>query len=333
MCQDGQTLATARTRLYRSGTVIAEGFPVAEISDRIGDPDVIVWLDLEKPNSDDLKTIRDEFELDPRSIKDALAIRERPKLVRYDDHLFVNLYAVSLSATSGRLMTSEIAAFVTRQALITGRKDTRFDADRLVEAWDDNPGLSRNGVGFLLYGLMNLVVDGHFDAVHSLDDELERLEDHLFGLTEDGRFDVSQRSFELRKSLVRLRRVVLPMREVVNALMRRNVDVVSGEMASSYQDLYDHVLRATEWTEGLRDFLSTIHETHLTIQSNRLNETMKKLTGWAAIIAVPTAVTGFFGQNVPYPGFGHESGFYASFVIMIAIAVALYVAFRRRGWL
>jgi magnesium transporter len=93
------------------------------------------------------------------------------------------------------------------------------------------------------------------------------------------------------------------------------------------------VLRATEWTESLRDFVTTILETHLTIQGNRLNETMKKLTGWAAIIAVPTAVTGFFGQNVPYPGFAHKSGLYESVVIMVVIAVALYVMFKRRNWL
>jgi magnesium transporter len=123
------------------------------------------------------------------------------------------------------------------------------------------------------------------------------------------------------------------MREVVNALLRRDLGVVDDAMAPSYQDVYDHVLRATEWTESLRDFVTTILETHLTIQGNRLNETMKKLTGWAAIIAVPTAVTGFFGQNVPYPGFAHKSGLYESVVIMVVIAVALYVTFKRRNWL
>ena len=98
-----------------------------------------------------------------------------------------------------------------------------------------------------------------------------------------------------------LRRVVLPMREVVNSLMRRDIHLLDEEMTHYYQDVYDHVLRATEWTESLRHLVTTILETRLTIQGNRLNEIMKKLTGWAAIIAIPTAVTGFYGQNVPYP--------------------------------
>ena len=121
--------------------------------------------------------------------------------------------------------------------------------------------------------------------------------------------DVQRRSFEMRKSLVGLRRVLLPMREVVNALLRRDLHIVTDPMQPYYQDVYDHVLRATEWTESLRDLVTTILETHLTVQGNRLNEIMKKLTAYAAIIAVPTAVTGFYGQNVPYPGFGHHWGF------------------------
>ena len=235
--------------------------------------------------------------------------------------------------TAGELETSEIAAFVTPRALITVRKDERFDADQLVARWDADPALAASGVGFLLHGLLDLVVDSQFDAVQALDDELEALEDHLFDAEDHGGVDVPRRSFELRKSLVRLRRVVLPMRELLNTLMRRDLGVVDNAMAPSYQDVYDHVLRATEWTEGLRDFVTTILETHLTIQGNRLNETMKKLTSWAAIIAVPTAVTGFFGQNVPYPGFQEQAGFYGSLVLMLAIGIFLYYSFKRRGWL
>ena len=326
-------MATARTRLYRDGALAAEGFSVADISDRLADPGTVVWLDLAAPTMADLQTISEEFSLDPLAMEDAVTARERPKLDRYADHLFVNVYATYLDASSGELETSEIAAFVTPQALITVRKDEHFDAAELTAVWDANPDLGSSGVGFLLHGLLDLVVDSHFVAVQALDDELESLEDHLFDVGRSAGVDVPRRSFELRKSLVRMRRVVLPMREVVNTLMRRNLGVVDEAVAPYYQDVYDHVLRATEWTESLRDFVTTILETHLTIQSNRLNETMKKLTGWAAIIAVPTAVTGFFGQNVPYPGFGHKSGLYASVAIMLVIATALYVSFKRRGWL
>ena len=120
---------------------------------------------------------------------------------------------------------------------------------------------------------------------------------------------MQRRTFELRKSLVLLRRVVLPMREVLNSLLRRDLHVVDGEILPYFHDVYDHVLRATEWTESLRDLVTTILETHLTVRGNRLNVIMKQVTSWAAIIAVPTAVTGFYGQNVPYPGFGHTCRF------------------------
>jgi magnesium transporter len=137
----------------------------------------------------------------------------------------------------------------------------------------------------------------------------------------------------MRKSLVVLRRIVLPMREVVNAFMRRDLRVLTPEITPYYQDVYDHVLRATEWTESLRDLVTTLLETSLTIQGNRLNIIMKKLTSWAAIIAVPTAVTGFYGQNLPYPGFATQWGVVTSFALMIGIATTLYVAFRRNDWL
>jgi magnesium transporter len=123
------------------------------------------------------------------------------------------------------------------------------------------------------------------------------------------------------------------MREVVNTLMRRDVRVVDSELMPYYQDVYDHVLRATEWTESLRDLVTTILETNLTIQGNRMNIITKKVTSWAAIIAVPTFITGFYGMNVPYPGFSARVGFITSIVIMIGAGAFLYWVFRRRDWL
>ena len=188
------------------------------------------------------------------------------------------------------------------------------------------------GTGYLLHGLLDYAVDTHFDAVQSLDSQIEALEDQLF---EDNPrdSDMQRRTFELRKSLVLLRRVVLPMREVVNTLMRRDLNVVGPELMPYFQDVYDHVLRATEWTESLRDLVTTILETHLTVRGNRLNVIMKQVTSWAAIIAVPTAVTGFYGQNVPYPGFGHLTGFWASTLTRLGLSVVPYLVFRRKGWL
>ena len=201
----------------------------------------------------------------------------------------------------------------------------------VVKRWDDSASLMTQGSGALVHGLLDYVVDGHFDTIQSLDDALEGLEETLFAERRTGS-EFVRTTYAIRKDLVALRRVVLPMREVVNALMRHR-GRTGGPLDAWYDDLYDHVLRASEWTESLRDMVSTVFETNLSLQDARLNTIMKKLAAWAAIISVPTAVTGWFGQNVPYPGFGKEWGFWLSLLTMIALAGGLYAAFKRRGWL
>jgi magnesium transporter len=138
-----------------------------------------------------------------------------------------------------------------------------------------------------------------------------------------------RRALTMRRSLGMLRHVVVPMREVVNTLTRRS----GNAMGPYYQDVYDHVLRVAEWTDSLRELVATFRETQLNLQSNRLNLIMKKVTGWAAIIAVPTAITGFYGQNVPYPGFGQPWGFWLSTAVILAIGGGLYALFKHRDWL
>jgi magnesium transporter len=322
----------ARTRLYREGEVVSEDFPVEDISAYLGEPGVCVWLDYCSPTSEDLASIAEEFELHPLAVEDAVTEHQRPKLDRYDSHLFLSAYAVELDTATGALSSSEIDAFVMPSALVTVRHDDRVDINSIVRRWDDSSDLAKNGVSFLLWGLLDHIVDGHFEAVQSLDTEIESLEDLLFDDV-PRQSEVQRRSFRLRKSLVLLRRLVLPMREVVNSIMRRDLHVLDERMVPYYQDVYDHVLRATEWTESLRDLVTTILETNITIQGNRMNLIMKKVTSWAAIIAVPTAITGFYGQNLPYPGFATHWGFWFSTALIILLSVALYWSFRRHDWL
>jgi magnesium transporter len=321
-----------RTRLYRNGTLAQEGFPVAKVSDYLAEDGTVIWFDLCEPTAADLATISEELGLHPLAVEDAVHEHQRAKLDRYDTHLFVTSYAVTLNEATGELGTFEVDAFVTERALVTVRRSEGFDIGAVVRRWDGSRDLSAYGVSFLLHGLLDWVVDTHFEAVQALDGQIEALEDQLFD--DDPRDkDMQRRTYELRKSLVTLRRVVLPMREVLNSLLRRDLHVVDGEMLPYFHDVYDHVLRATEWTESLRDLVTTILETHLTVRGNRLNIIMKQVTSWAAIIAVPTAVTGFYGQNVPYPGFGHPAGFWVSTLIMVALSAGLYVVFRRKDWL
>lgn len=318
-------------RVYRKGTLEAEGFDPDRISDYLEEADTTVWLDLCDPTDDELALIGEEFGLHDLALEDVKSGRQRAKLETYGHYAFITLYAIDLESPTAELASVEVSAFASSRFFITVRPAS-FDMASVVNNLDSAAVRSTSGTAYLLHGLLDFVVDGYFDAVEVLDRGIESLEDVLF----DGSSlstTVQKDSFAMRKALVGLRRSVLPMREVVNALLRRECGIVDDAMAPYYQDVYDHVLRATEWTDSLRDLVSNILETNLTIQGNRLNEIMKKLTSWAAIIAVPTAVTGFYGQNVPYPGFGDKNGFWFSIGLMVVISTGLFVGFKKRNWL
>lgn len=152
----------ARTRLYRAGVVRAEGFPAEQISGRLrAFDDAVVWLDLYDPDITDLQLLVEEFGLHPPAVEDAVHDRQRPKPDRFRTHLFANMYAVRFDPAGGELTTSEISAFITGRALITIRKSD-FDVDTLLRRWDDSPELAGSGVGFLVHGLLDAVVDGHY---------------------------------------------------------------------------------------------------------------------------------------------------------------------------
>jgi magnesium transporter len=328
---EGQTLSrhkgSIRTRLYRDGKLLKENFPPHEISDELqARHGCLIWLDLCQPNSQQLELVGTEFGLHKLAIEDALEETQRTKIDRYRTHLFMSAYSASLDEETGELATHGISAFITHHALITVRRDPAFDIDPVVERWDGSPDLAEYGVSSLLYGLLDYLVDGHFRAVEALDRAVEETEDGLFDSSRGALERTQRRSFQLRKSLVLLRRVTLPTRELVNTLLRHDLDIVREPMVPYFHDVYDHVMRATEWTESLRDLVTTIVETNLSEQGNRMNLIMKKVTSWAAIIAVPTAITGWYGQNVPYPGIASAS-------LIVVLATALYVLFRTKDWL
>ena len=331
-----------RTRLWRDGRLEVEDFPLEEFSDHLQEEGVLVWLDLCDPDHDLLRRLAAELALDPHAVEDAIASGERPKATRHATHTFVTAYATrldvggkpQLGALQSRLQISRVSAFVLPGGIVTVRSEAGFDMDQVVQRWEDDADLLKLGSGALLHGLLDVIVDGHFATVQLMDDAIESLEDGLFDEKAVTR-EIQQRTYRVRKELVELRRVILPVREVVNAVQRHHTDDKGhrAELDGWYADLYDHVLRVSEWTESLRDMVTTVFETNLSLQDARLNTIMKQLTGWAAIIAVPTAVTGWFGQNVAYPGFGNTSGLIASTIVIIALAAALYSVFRSRNWL
>ncbi|WP_284975706.1 magnesium transporter CorA family protein [Arthrobacter sp. efr-133-TYG-104] len=320
-----------RTRLYRDGRIEREDLRIEELDDLIHEEGATVWIDYTSPSVEDLEAIEKALGLHRLAVEDAVHEHQRSKLDRYPGHLFLATYHAELDTESSKLSVSEIKAFITKRALVTVHGPD-MDPGVLTAHWDAEPDLAVHGTAFLLWGLLDLIVDGHFETVQELDSRIDSLEEVLFD-DHAADHDLQRRSFELRKSLVQLRRAVLPMREVLNTILRRDLDVLDPEMQPFFQDVYDHVLRVSEWTESLRDLVTTILETHISIQGNKMNLVMKKVTSWAAIIAVPTAVTGFFGQNVPFLGFQSPLGLGLSLTLIVLASAALYMTFKRKEWI
>jgi magnesium transporter len=325
-------MGDALTRVYRGGVLEAEGFAIADLSDHLAEPDTTVWADLRAPSKQQLHELAGELGLHELAVEDALGRHQRPKLDRYATHLFLSCHAVRLRLETASLEESEIDAFVNRRWLITVRKGDGFPIEPVLERWDRSPDLAVHGVSFLLYGLLDVVVDEYFDAVEAFDAYYDEVSDGIF--TEHPLDPAQQRRwFEMRQAMVRFHRVVVPTREAVSSLMRREHGVVAEELYPYYQDVYDHILRITEASDSLRDLVSTIVETNLSLRDYRQNLIVKKVSSWAAIIAVPALITGYYGMNLPYPGSGTTWGVVVATALMALVSGGLYLLFKRRDWL
>jgi magnesium transporter len=318
--------------VWRKGVLEAEDFPVDRVSDYLGQPDTLVWADLCLPDQDELHQMAEELGLAPLAVEDAVTSHERPKLDRYPTHLFLSTYAMSFAADQPLLVT-QVSAFVLPQALVTVHR-ADFDVDPVVKAWDDGLEMLEFGGRGLLYGLLDVIVDGYLACLQQLDDQIEDAEDRLFDDPPRTGTDIQRQTYQLRRQLTGVRKVALPMRDVADSMLRHaELHTEQAEVLERLRDLRDHVIRANEWNDSLRDVIATMFETGLSLADARLNQIVRKLSGWAAIIAVPTAVTGFYGQNLPYPGYQQWWGFLVSTAVIVVLAVGIWVLFRRRGWL
>ncbi|MDI6104274.1 magnesium transporter CorA family protein [Actinoplanes sp. NEAU-A12] len=316
------------SRLYVKGRLTAEGFGAGEAAGRLdADPDAVLWLDLDDPGPEQLRAVAGEFDLHPLAVEDATGRHERPKVDRYRHHLFLNVYAVEWG---DEVRKTEISAFVTPRALITVRKSP-FDLEPLLARWDADERLAAaGGVDFLVYGLLDLVVDGQHAVAVRIDEAMDRVEDRMLGEGAAPR-DVRRHGFALRRALAALRRAVAPMPEVVADVAR---DLAGEEhLRPYYRDVEDHAHRSLELIEHARDRITELLDHDLAEQSNELNDVTRKLAAWAAIIAIPTALTGYFGQNVPYPGYERWWGFVLSSALIVVAGGSLYLYLKRRGWL
>jgi magnesium transporter len=323
--------------LHHSSVDVADAAAIA------ADVGTVVWA---QATPEEMVQLGPALNLHPRAVEeivqhadsDNLAL-QRTKLERFPHSTLLYLYRSHLEA-DGTLHLIDSPVIVTREAMITVQRDEPLDKDALIARWDRNPQVLDYGVPALLWAVLDLVVDTHLDVLDGLSESVDDMEGELFDSDprrDDDPRETQMRAFATRKALVQLRRAAQPMREVVTGLMRYEESAprssVDAGMQPYYQDVYDHVLRVNDSVEGLRDLIATIYETRLALNDHSLNTVTRQLAAWAAIIAVPTAVTGFYGQNIPYPGFARPSGFWTSTIIWVGLSVVLYFAFRKRKWL
>jgi magnesium transporter len=325
-------MSQTSTRAYRGGVLSGEGFPLADVSDYLDESDTIVWVDLCGASGEQLAELVDELGLHELAVEDATGPQQRPKVDRYSTHLFLTAYHLHVDLEAARLEAIELNAFFNDRWLVTVRKTDEFPMQEVTARWDRSPLLMANGVGFLLYGLLDVIVDGYFAALEAFDEYYQTVSDGLFAETPIE--PAKQRHwFEMRQQTVRFHRLVVPMREVVSALMRHEKGVVPEALYPYFQDVYDHILRVTESSDVIRDLVAAIVETNFSLRDYRQNLIVKKVSSWAAIIAVPALITGYYGMNVPYPGSGNVSGVIVSSLLMIGVSMGLYFVFRRNDWL
>jgi magnesium transporter len=300
----------------------------SDIAREVTGKEGMLWVDVVDPTKDDLQCLQDEFALDPLAIEDVEHRFQRPKLEKYQSHDFLVAYTAQLE---------EVDFFVGPHWVITVR-----ETDDSGKHWDCQParvtferhGRERLSPGFLIYVLLDHLVDEYFEAAERAEDVLERLENRIFSEEASSERTIQHELYEVRSRLLRFRRAVVPLREVLNTMLRREVGWVDELVARQLQDVYDHVLRVVDQVDTGRELMGNAVDAHLAIISNRMNSVMKRMTSWGAILLGATLVAGIYGMNFNHmPELSWRLGYAWALGVMGMITIVGYWYFRRKDWL
>jgi magnesium transporter len=328
--------------LPRSGPVIdaaayAGGVRVAtlgidQIRGALAHGDQFVWIGLYEPDQALLRTVQQQCDLHDLAVEDAYEAHQRPKLELYEDSLFVVLRTAHRIPSPQRLEFGETHIFAGRNYIVTVRHGSLRSHIGVRQRCESTPQLLAKGPGYVLYALMDFVVDQYFPIVEQLEHEVQALEEVVLG--DPIGSDATARTYRLKREALALRRAVSPLIDVCNRLMRFDFQLIPDDTRVYFRDIYDHVLRLNEAIDSQRELLTTALEAHLSLTSVAQNEHMKRITAWAAMIAVPTMIAGIYGMNFAHmPELDWEYGYYMSLVVMVLACLGLYRGFRRSGWL
>jgi magnesium transporter len=315
---------------YAGGRRVAD-VDVKAIGEVLKQTDRFIWIGLHEPKEELLRQVQQEFGLHDLAIEDAHRAHQRPKLERYGDSLFVVLHTAQMNREQGRINFGETHIFVGPRYVVSVRHGSSLSYAEVRSRCETTPQLLCKGPGFVLYALMDFIVDQYFPLVDVLEDELEQLEEEIFG--EASSRETTQRIYEFKRRLLEVKRAVSPLVDMCNRLMRTDLELIPEDTRPYFRDVYDHVLRINELVDTLRELLIAALEANLSLIAVRQNEVMRKLAGWAAMIAVPTMIAGIYGMNFEFmPELRWPLGYPLVMGVILGTCGFLYCHFKRSGW-
>jgi len=305
-------------------------------------PGALVWLDLTDPGADEIRLLEREFGLHPLAIEDVRKRHQRPKIDTYPDQHMIVAYEVVGGEPDAREAhleepqegngLSEIHLFAGPGYLVTVHWGHSAAVAATLRRFQQRSSAVGETPGMLLYAVLDAAVDGYFPLLDRLSDRIDALEDLVLegGAAQDALREV----LALKRRLLELRRVLAPMRDVANALLRRDIDLIEDRAFPYYQDLYDHLVRVLDQIDVYRDLVASTLDANLAVQSNALNAVMKRLTAFTVILMVPTLIAGVYGMNFAnMPELTLPYGYFVTLAVMVLAGIGIAAFFRARDWL
>lgn len=314
---------------YQDGRKLAD-LKSEEISNYVSRPDCFVWVALKDSAPEELASMQAEFGLHELAVEDAHHGHQRPKIDEYGDSLFVVMHTVE--AAGDEINIGEIDIFAGRNYVLSVRSHSERGLAEVRARCEREPELLRRGSGFVLYALMDAVVDRYFPVLDAMEDELERVEEKIFSGSAP-RANI-EALYALKQKLMLLQHAVRPLLEGAGKLYGGRVPPVCIDTQEYYRDIYDHLFRINQTIDSLRDMVTTAISVNLSLITLQENETTKRLAAYAALVAIPTMIAGIYGMNFRnMPELDWVFGYPLAVGIMAAIDCYLFYRFRKSGWL
>jgi magnesium transporter len=314
---------------YQDGRKLADIQP-SEIRAYVSRPECFVWVALLEPTPEELDTMQAEFELHPLAVEDARHGHQRPKIEEYGESLFAVLHLVEVEGTD--LSVGEVAVFVGTNYVLSVRSHSERGFVDVRARCEREPALLQHGSGFVLYAIMDAVVDRYFPVLDALEVELDAIERRIFA-SRDNRA-INEALYSLKQKLMTLKHAIGPLLEATGKLYGGRVPQQCIRLQDYFRDVYDHLIRLNQSIDAAREMVTTAISVNLSQLTIQENEVTKRLAAYAALVAVPTMVAGIYGMNFQHmPELGWRYGYPVAVGIMFAIDGYLFYRFRKAKWL